>query len=492
MVNRERARVIHVANRIQLYVDGRLMALRLLSVDPYLRQLDKDEMRPRLLHARNLLGFLNVAVYDREGKLLADATGIQGPLVYDREKSFSQALTGQTVISHRITPGDITSAYVSLRVPIYTSNDQIGAVLAASIPLTDIGRLVSNQPLSHGQRIAVLDSNGEFIYADRLSELVPEGDRYRRYVRIFFSQPDGHVITEDLQQMKQLYVYREIAGTSWRVISAMPLTTVVAAVIRESGYDIAIFTLLLLCIGLIAGILRQSSRYQQTIEQVHTERLQAVSQFAAGVAHEIRNPLTAIKGFIQLIERKPDRPVPRDYLATIMTEIDRIDKLLTEFRLLARPMTVNHQAEVDLAVVLANVKLLMDSQAIMKQVNITCQTEPGCIVYGEVDQLKQVFINLLRNALEAVDEAGTIDITLTKSGNWACVKVADNGIGMTEETISQLGTPFFTTKESGTGLGLSVCNSIVHNHGGIVKVESAPGEGTVFTVLLPLRKPAQV
>lgn len=488
VVNQERVRVMHVANRIQLYLDGRLTALRLVSTDPHIKRLQVDEMRSSLLQTQSLLGFLNVAVYDREGVLLADTMGRQYPqLVFDSEDSFQQALTGQAVISHRIVTDTIDTAYISLRVPVYTASGEISAVLAASIPLTDIAGLVKSQRLAEDQNIFVIDDNAEYIYHRRLAELFPEGTRDRQHLADFFKQPSGNVITNSfLDQKKKLYIYREIEGTPWRVVTSLPLATVISSIMHRASDDIVIFILLLICIGLIAWTLRQARCYQQTIEQVKTERLQAVNKFAAGVAHEIRNPLTSIKGFIQLIERRPDRPVPQNYLNIVLSEIDRIEKLLNEFRLLARPLSGREYSKVDLGVVLKNVKLLMESQATIKQTELTFQAEPQCMVLGDVDQLKQVFINLLRNALEAVDAGGKIAITMARVDNWVEVAVADNGVGIPAATIAKLGTPFFTTKEAGTGLGLSVCYSIVNNHGGRIKVSSSPGEGTVFTVTLPV------
>jgi signal transduction histidine kinase len=450
--------------------------------------LETDEMRSSLLQAQSLLGFVNVAVYSPEGRLLADTMGQQYPKVaYDQDDSFRQALMGQAVVSHRIVTENINTAYISLRVPVYTVSGDIGAVLAASVPLIDIGGVVQSQRLADGQNIFVLDDNAEFVYHQWLPGIYPEEQRLHEHLADFFEKTAGNLIAESVvDHQKKLYIYREVEGTPWRVVTSLPLRTVLASVIQKASDDIAIFALLLVCIGLIAWTLRQTRRYQQTIEQVQRERLQAVNQFAAGVAHEVRNPLTSIKGFIQLIERRPDLPVPSSYLQIVLTEIDRIEKLLNEFRLLARPLVHREYTEVDLGILLENVKLLMESQATVKQTLITFKSQPQCVVLGDVDQLKQVFINLLRNALEAVDTGGKVAVTVGRVDDWVRVSIADNGVGIPAATMAKLGTPFFTTKEAGTGLGLSICYSIVHNHGGKIKVSSNPGEGTVFAVMLPV------
>ncbi len=218
-----------------------------------------------------------------------------------------------------------------------------------------------------------------------------------------------------------------------------------------------------------------------------SEKLSAVGQLAAGVAHEIRNPLTALKGFAQLLTSACGDPAKR-YLDIMQNELDRIDVILNELLILAKPQAVRFRPQ-PIGTVLQEVITLLSTQAIMKNVVIESSVDPrGPMVNCEKNQLKQVFVNIIKNAIEAMPNGGRLSITAETDSDMVCIQFSDEGEGIPEELIPKLGEPFFTTKEKGTGLGLLMSHRIILAHQGSIDISSAVGQGTTVRVALPVLK----
>lgn len=235
----------------------------------------------------------------------------------------------------------------------------------------------------------------------------------------------------------------------------------------------------------ILGIFKDIS--DQVLEEerlIQSEKLSTAGQLAAGIAHEIRNPLTAINGFMKLLrssERINDR-----YFSIIESELQRIEFIVNELLVLSKPQAKHISKPIDFLALLEQVITLMNGQASLKSVKIlpVC-TDQSIWVYGEAYQLKQVFINLLKNAMEAMNDGGNIYVQVLTNERDARISVQDEGCGMTEDQIKNLGKPFYTTKETGTGLGFMITQNIIHNHGGSIVVESVLNQGTTFSVIIP-------
>ena len=215
-----------------------------------------------------------------------------------------------------------------------------------------------------------------------------------------------------------------------------------------------------------------------------SEKLTMVGQLAAGVAHEIRNPLTTLKGFIQLQERTGK--VNHSHTSMMLSELDRINLIVSEFLVLSKPQAVRFQ-ERDMRQILSEVLYLLDSQAHMHGVSFLVNYEEELpLVRCEENQMKQVFINIIKNAIEAMPDGGRIEFTVELlTSNHVQVQVRDHGIGIPKENLARMGDPFFTNKEKGTGLGLMVTQRIIFNHKGTFDIQSKENEGTVVTIALP-------
>lgn len=217
-----------------------------------------------------------------------------------------------------------------------------------------------------------------------------------------------------------------------------------------------------------------------------SEKLTAVGELAAGVGHEIRNPLTSLKGFANILYTSSSDAKSKEFLQIMLSEIDRINVIVSEFMLLARPQDKEFE-RCDLISLLRHVVTLLKTQAILNDVMIRTHYEFDKLpVTCEENQIKQVFVNIIKNAIEAMPSGGIVTVKVSKNDqNEATVSITDQGVGISEEQLQHIGEPFYTLKENGTGLGMMVSFNIIENHGGQLHLSSSEGEGTTVEVVLP-------
>lgn len=217
-----------------------------------------------------------------------------------------------------------------------------------------------------------------------------------------------------------------------------------------------------------------------------SDTLNVIGELAAGIAHEIRNPMTALKGFIQLLEGsvKEDHTM---YFNVITTELSRIDSIINEFLILAKPQAVKF-VEKDISQIMKETVDLLSAQAVLHNVQFRTYYEQNLPrVFCETNQMKKVFINIIKNAIEVMPKGGYITVSIQKESDQRVhISIGDEGTGIPAHKIKKLGEPFYTTKERGTGLGLMVTYKIIEEHKGTIEVESKLGQGTVFHIYLPI------
>lgn len=233
-------------------------------------------------------------------------------------------------------------------------------------------------------------------------------------------------------------------------------------------------------------IAKDVTKYNKAQELLRkAEKLNVVGELAAGIAHEIRNPLTSLKGFIQLL--RPSLTEKKAYTDVMISELQRIEQIVTELLLLAKPQAVQFEKK-NLRQLLEHVRTLLNTKAIMSNIgillNYQCETAK---IFCEENQLKQVLINLLKNAIEAMPSGGEIFMEAENIDEKSvCIRVIDQGCGIPENNLAKLGEPFYTTKQQGTGLGLMISQKIIREHGGSMQFISRENEGTTVEIKLPV------
>jgi len=272
---------------------------------------------------------------------------------------------------------------------------------------------------------------------------------------------------------------------------------------KNQFYYLSIFIITALIIGIIAfyiliarnnyllttKALKDAEQKNRTImeKMKQSERLSALGEFSAGIAHEIKNPLASIKNFTQLLPSEYEDPNFRKEFTELVTrEVNRINKIVNDLLDYARPRkTKLLKTKIPELIdeTLSSLKALLDKHHIA----IKKSYDQIPLVEIDYDQMRQVFVNLILNALESMPDGGTVEVTTRKSEKDEIeIILSDTGCGISKELVNEIFNPFFTTKERGTGLGLSIVQRIINEQGGKINVKSAKNQGTQFTIFLPM------
>lgn len=375
------------------------------------------------------------------------------------------------------------------RVPVVEHDQVIGLCLVVK----DITRqheienllLKNKQVLESSQRIAHLGS-WEFDPVNQRSHWTPE------LFRIYGIEDSGTGFIDLTEAAKYIHPDdKERFIQSAQTLSEGKPYDVEFRIIREDGDTRVIHSRRELFAD-DRGEVRMIGTAQDITEQKETqdlllrsERLSAVGQLAAGVAHEIRNPLTVLKGFLKLLPTVED---PYPFIQIMENELNHIEAVTSDLLALGKP-EFTLPTEVCVAKLTREVFQLLNLEALTKCIQTELNVEPqaqAALVRGNAQELKQVFVNVIKNAIEATPSGGKVSLYVRCDGDGTvCIDIMDTGPGMSEETIRKVGTPFYTTKENGTGLGLLVSQQIIAMHHGQLKITSAVGMGTTFSISLP-------
>ena len=257
---------------------------------------------------------------------------------------------------------------------------------------------------------------------------------------------------------------------NWRIFEA-----VLTPILDEKGF-----------VQYVVQVSREITEKRKAEELLwQSEKLSVVGELAAGVAHEIRNPLTSIKGFFQLLCQGVSK---QEYFDVVNAEFNRIEDIINEFLTFAKPQAMELK-NVEVKTLLKEVKTLLESKANLNNVQIFQEFDHNISkTLCDPNQIKLVFINLLKNSIEAMPKGGKITIKVCTEAKHLLVKIIDNGIGISEDRIQILGEPFFSNKEKGIGLGLTACFRILRQHNGTITFKSKESQGTTVEVRLPIHE----
>lgn len=220
---------------------------------------------------------------------------------------------------------------------------------------------------------------------------------------------------------------------------------------------------------------------KQTQQMIHLNRLNVIGEMATGIAHEIRNPMTTVKGLLQFIHSKEEFSTQKSNFTLMIHELDRANSIITEFLSLAQN-NVMIFTESNLNTLIQDLYPLLQADALTKnsKLILSLLSIPNLLI--DSNSIRQLLLNLVRNGLDAMPAGGIMQISTTCTSSSVLLSITDTGIGIPPAIREKLGTPFFTTKTDGTGLGLAICYRIIQRHSGLIRIESELGKGTTFIV----------
>jgi two-component system, sporulation sensor kinase E len=379
----------------------------------------------------------------------------------------------------------------TIKVPIFHTNGQRKGLIVIGRDITDKKkieqRLKDNEQLyrslveNNTDAIINLDLNFNILSVNEATEKITgycKEELVKKPFRDLVDKEDQTKVTENFIGASKGKTSRiEMSGIHKKGHSI--LLDVKSEPIRINEKSVGIF-----------AVVRDITAAKEKEELIRkSEKLSVVGELACAVAHEVRNPLTSLKGFIQLLQYKNINNEDQDkhYYDIMLTEIERINLIVSEFMMLSRPQAITYQNK-NVVSLLVEVITLLETIAIMKNIEVTREFESNIsLVKCEGNQIKQVFINIFKNAIEAVPNNGKIHIKVEKwKNNRICISFSDNGNGIPNDLIGRLGEPFYTTKEKGTGLGLMVCYKIIEEHGGRINIKSEMNQGTTVDIIFPI------
>lgn len=223
---------------------------------------------------------------------------------------------------------------------------------------------------------------------------------------------------------------------------------------------------------------------KQTEKMTQLDRLNIVGEMAAGIAHEIRNPLTTVKGLLQFMSRKNEFNKHKENFDLMITEINRANAIITEFLSLSKNKAMNFQ-KMNLNTILQDIYPLLHANALYYDCKVYLDLSDIPNLLLDKNSIHQFILNMIQNSIDAMPDGGSIHISTVSTSNNVVLTIKDSGIGISKDIQDHLFTPFFTTKDKGTGLGLAICSRIIHRHKATLTFNSQIGEGTTFIVTFP-------
>ncbi|MFZ5943285.1 MAG: sensor histidine kinase [Bacillota bacterium] len=392
-------------------------------------------------------------------------------------------LLGERYISDLIHDKNISEEVITLGIPLFESGEITGAIFQ-TVSTQAFQDLIQDVKVGEQGYALIRDSLGDTIAHPKIKEI--RGKNYK-FLDVSLLPKSDHVIkVSSFDNQVKYMTYMPLQIVNWMVFIMQPINEYKTSIYTIWLKNGSLLALLFVFMYLLYNLEQKEKRLLQT--HLNNERLEVVAQVAAGLAHEIKNPLVPIKGFVQLEKLKPASTLGENSIRLILDEIGRIEKILNEFMSLARTNKTEF-LKLDIGLILNDIISLIQVEADKRNTIIkwdTEKTDKEVPILGNENHLKQVLLNIIKNAVEAVKDEGLIEIGLRLARTEVCVSIKDNGSGMSPEVLRKVGTPFYSTKESGTGMGLAVSERIIKNHNGRMEIISQEKKGTQVFIYLPL------
>ncbi|GHI00288.1 ATP-binding protein [Neobacillus kokaensis] len=246
------------------------------------------------------------------------------------------------------------------------------------------------------------------------------------------------------------------------------------------------YTITWICMMMVVFVIENVNQQMAIREKLkQDEKLNVVSQLAASVAHEVRNPLTSVRGFLQLISEDDNlRESQKAYIKIAVNELDHAQSIINDYLSLAKPHT-EEMSSINISEEVMKTVALMTSYSNIQNITIETDIQDSLFIKGNKGEIKQVLVNIMKNGIESMNIGGILKVRTFERIGLIFIEIIDSGKGMTKQQLKNLGTPFYTTKEKGTGVGLTISFQLVHAMKGKITVQSQPEKGTNFTIQFP-------
>ncbi|ULT59149.1 PAS domain S-box protein [Neobacillus drentensis] len=440
-----------------------------------------------------LFGLENVDYRGKKDSELADYSNYHGDALRYCEESDEQAwMNGDiTRIEEVLQMPDGTSrTFDTIKVPLFNPDSSRQGLVVIGRDITEKKEMAKRLAESQQKYKSLFEYSPDIVYmldlAGTITNLNPYFDLITGYKR---EEWIGQSVTTFLPKKYKKFLPTFIQSVVGEVKPIMYEIKIPHR--NEDPITLQCTSVPIIVNGKISGIIgygRDVTTLRKTEERLRrTEKLTVVGELSASVAHEIRNPLTSLKGFVQLLQMENEKH--QFYYRIMLDELDRINHIVGELLLLAKPQHLKFSTA-DIQKLLSDVISLLNTEAIYYNVQIVSSfPEEEIFIECEPNQLKQLFINLIKNAIEASSKEGSVEIAIHPAqGEQVMITVKDNGSGISKERLAKLGEPFYSSKEKGTGLGLTVSFKIVQTHNGTIRFNSQKNQGTSVDISLPIKQ----
>lgn len=419
------------------------------KVEPLLKEINDKDLR-----------YGGLYLLDKNGKVLTGSELRKYTVDFSRQKYIQDVMkTKDTIISNHqeITPNK--QRILGLATPVLDKNHQVMAILVAHLRIDYMQNLMK-------------------VLTPKAKLIVVNGDN-KPIVKLNIK--DSNIKDENN------WITWPMDRLPWNINVKIANRNLKDIIVEFSEKLFIILVITHVLFLLIEYILLRKHTVKER-KQNEVQKLELVGTLAASTAHEIRNPLTGVKGLMQLLGEKYTAPEDQYYFKVIDSELNRINEIVSEFLILGKP-TAQLTDKVNIAETLLELKPLIISEGNLCNVDCTWHIPSNPVMVQCVkDQIKQVVLNIAKNAFESMESSGKLKIILQSNPQVCQLEIIDNGKGMTKEELDKIFRPFYTSKETGTGLGLVVCKRIIQSFGGKIKIQSAAGEGTKVAITLPVVK----
>ncbi|WP_459500945.1 DUF3149 domain-containing protein [Bacillus sp. C1] len=394
---------------------------------------------------------------NKDGLITAASEGLNEIIsVADRNYILEAFESTKTTVSSVITDRVLGHQAIMIATPIFTENKQTAGLLLASLRFDYIfSTLNAIKPQYHFE---VTDQHGVTFLTDDNNES---------------AEQHTNMLSTPLQNL------------NWKIsVSPLPIdkTTLYKTVMVECIVTLFLMTILLLLVQYI--LLKRQTKLER--QQNEIQKVELVGAFAASTAHEIRNPLTGIKGLVTLLKEKHKQEQDQFYFSIIEQEIERINEIVSEFLILGKPTAIIEK-KYDVRDIIKEVALIVQSEANLHNITFTLQLPDHPVhIRCSKDHMKQVVLNITKNAIEAMSSGDILTIQITSNNKHAQLHIIDTGKGIPKHIQKHLFHPFFTNKDTGTGLGLVICKRILEMYDGQIMIDSEENKGSTVHIKLPL------